>query len=542
MKNSSLKPNLSSLLKIWPFLLASFFAVLINFFEGWLFLNPQGYFLAVLQGRETVHLFAGVLTTFFSFCFLVFYFWLSLRVKQQYRFLFLILFAIPVLVEFSYWKTFHRPFSMIDMETALTSPPQLWNTSFFLFFNALGLIPVAGYALYLFIPGSTRGPRPIFLALAMVVCAVVNTGIECSALPTNWGTSLLQFYKTAVQWGLTDFESTKRSVVPNISTSIPGNNILLIIDESIRSDHLSLNGYERATTPFLVNLQNTTGLVTNWGTAVSGATCSPLSNALIISGVRVAEETGSQAENLTRQAPTLFHYARAMGYKTYYLDGQTDYLWNGLTVADLAAVDGWVNTKELGNDQQVDFRAADWIRNQVDRSTGNFIVLNKKGVHFLYEESYPAEETIWGPAPEDYRTQPELVKNVYDNGIRYSVDLFFERLLKDNPGILDNTIILYTSDHGQTLFENGVNWLHCNYTREEASVPLLMIGKLPKPPDTTYPASHSNLFPTILELMGVPVDRHTMDYASSLLSAKSSDADRRFYLSGNGSVMEYFIE
>lgn len=536
------KPDLRSLLKIWPFLLALLFAVLINFYEGAVFLNPQSYFLVTLPGRGTASLFGGVLTTFFSFSFLVFYFWLSLRVRRRYRFLFLILFAIPVLVEFSYWKTFHRPFSVIDMDTGLKSQPHLWSTSFSLFFNVLALIPVAAYALFLFIPAAAPGPRPLFLALAMLACAATNLGIQQIGLPANWGTSLLQFYRVAVRWSLADFEPAQRAALPALSTARPANNIVLIIDESIRSDHLSLNGYERATTPFLEELQETTGLVANWGTAVSGATCSPLSNALIISGVRLSEETGSRAEALTRQAPTVFHYARAMGYKTYYLDAQTDYLWNGLSLEDLAAVDGWVNTKQLGTDWQVDLHAAEWIRDKVSSSTGNFIVLNKKGVHFLYEESYPPEEAVWGPAPQDYHTQPERVDNVYDNGIRYNVNSFFERLLKDSPALLENTVILYTSDHGQTLFENGVDWLHCNYTPPEASVPLLLIGKLERAPDTAYPASHSNILPTLLDLMGVPEDVRAMEYAPSLLSATRGDVGRRFYLSGNGSLMEYPIE
>ena len=60
---------------------------------------------------------------------------------------------------------------------------------------------------------------------------------------------------------------------------------MLIIDESIRPDHLSLNGYKRATTPYLEELARQPGLVHNWGAAASGATCSQLSNALMITGV-----------------------------------------------------------------------------------------------------------------------------------------------------------------------------------------------------------------------------------------------------------------
>ncbi|MCZ2123651.1 MAG: sulfatase-like hydrolase/transferase [Anaerolineales bacterium] len=81
------------------------------------------------------------------------------------------------------------------------------------------------------------------------------------------------------------------------------------------------------------------------------------------------------------------------------------------------------------------------------------------------------------------------------------------RRLLSNLHILKNTVFLYTSDHGQTLFENNATWLHCNYTTMEATVPLLMIGKdLPLVATKNFLASHSNIFPTLLDLMEVPLN------------------------------------
>ena len=66
---------------------------------------------------------------------------------------------------------------------------------------------------------------------------------------------------------------------------LPKNNIVLVIDESIRGDHLSVNGYKRETTPFLDALSQEDSFY-NWGLAVAGATCSHPSNSLILTGVR----------------------------------------------------------------------------------------------------------------------------------------------------------------------------------------------------------------------------------------------------------------
>lgn len=521
------------------FFLALLFAFFIHFFEETMFLHPQSYILTLVLDRGGVNLVTGLVTTMTSFFLLVGFFWISLRIDRRYRPVFAMIFAIPALVEFSYWKAFHRPFSVIDMQTAMMSPLQLWNAATGIFFNRLALIPITANLLFLFLPGKLPGPRRRFLLLGMVACIGINYVFSMNRLVTNWGVSLPRFYQTTLEWAVSGFQQIKREEVPFASGEKPTNNIILIIDESIRSDHLSLNDYQRPTTPYLELLAGSGNLLHNWGVAASGATCSPLSNALLITGVQISPQSTENPSILTQQYPTIFQYAYAAGYQTYYLDGQTDYLWNGLNAQDLKFVTGWLNTRQFGNDLEVDQRAAEWIHAQVIRSTGNFIVLNKKGVHFLYEDSYPKDQAIWEPIPTNYRTQPERVKNAYDNGIHYNVDSFFKKLLPNGEEDLENAIYLYTSDHGQTLFEGGIDWLHCNYTIQEASVPLLILGKLPHEVDTAYPAGHSNLFATLLDLMNIPDEARLHAYAPSLLRARAADRSDRYYYSGDGQKMNF---
>ncbi|MCC7190875.1 MAG: sulfatase-like hydrolase/transferase [Anaerolineales bacterium] len=308
-----------------------------------------------------------------------------------------------------------------------------------------------------------------------------------------------------------------------------------MIDESIRGDHLSVNGYARATTPVLDELLRHSDSIRNWGLAVAGATCSYPSNALILTGVR----PGVDEFGMVETHPTVFQYAKAMGYETVYMDAQTNTFWNGLTPDDLEYIDVWIKAKDLGDDIQSDFRAADWIVERTMNDTGNFIVLNKRGVHFLYENSYPAGFELWGPVPGEYTSQPELVTNPYDNGVMYNVNAFFERLLAD-PQILTDTTILYTSDHGQTLFENGVSWLHCNDTPMEATIPLLMLGRnLPASSDENFLASHSNIMPTLLDLMDVPDKFRVYPYAPSLFSPAFDAAGGRWFFDGSLRLIEF---
>jgi arylsulfatase A-like enzyme len=108
-----------------------------------------------------------------------------------------------------------------------------------------------------------------------------------------------------------------------------------------------------------------------------------------------------------------------------------------------------------------------------------------------------------------------------------------------NRNILEDTIILYTSDHGQTLFENQASWLHCNYTPQEATVPLILIGKNVPPVDPLYPASHSNILPTLLDLMGLPADQRIHPYAPSLFSGTMELRTNRFFFDGSLRLIEF---
>jgi glucan phosphoethanolaminetransferase (alkaline phosphatase superfamily) len=60
--------------------------------------------------------------------------------------------------------------------------------------------------------------------------------------------------------------------------------VVIILDESIRGDHLSINGYERKTTPFLEQLQEQHKLF-SWGIAVSASTGSRFTYESLITGL-----------------------------------------------------------------------------------------------------------------------------------------------------------------------------------------------------------------------------------------------------------------
>lgn len=510
-----------------PFIGSVLFVLSLYLLEEWLFGFPQERFIEFAagffsqQGKLIVYL-----STTGSLALSFFFVWAALKSSRGFQILYILLFTLSSLVQYGYWKALGRFILSPDLRIAAATPLDDWEGARALFFDWRFVLPVIGFVVLLFVCSERQNWRSSLVKFGALFFSIVvlNFWYTFTDDPLNLGISLPSFYQTIARFALDEILPTKREMLSFQQPGAPQNNIVLVIDESIRGDHLGINGYGRDTVPFLSSLAAREGFH-NFGLAVAGATCSYPSNALLLTGVRPGFEVFERSTTY----PTIFQYAKAMGYRTYYMDAQANSFWNGLTDSDVPFIDVWLKAADFGHDLESDFRAADRIAQIVSEGEGNFIVLNKRGVHFLYETSYPSNAAVWLPLPDDYPSHPELVPNSYDNGILYNVNTFFERLLA-NPQILKNTAILYTSDHGQTLFENHVSWLHCNYTPQEATVPLILLGRDLPAISNNYTASHSNIFPTLLDLMGVPRKERLHSYAPSLFAkAEEIDPDRFFF-------------
>lgn len=135
-----------------------------------------------------------------------------------------------------------------------------------------------------------------------------------------------------------------------------------------------------------------------------------------------------------------------------------------------------------------------------------------------------------GRQPDEFLSQEDAayIATLYDRGIRYTDDevgKFIAHLRQ--LGVLDNTIVMVTSDHGEELFQHH-QLKHVQYYDEVLKVPLIIRYPEKLSPGTKISAlSRSvDLAPTLLDLAGLP---HRFDQFQGVSLVAKSDSQRVLY-------------
>ncbi|MGI9035060.1 MAG: sulfatase-like hydrolase/transferase [Pyrinomonadaceae bacterium] len=478
-----------------------------------------------------------------------------LSVSIFYKVPLFFIYVLAFFAEYGYQKGLGRFSEMLDIESVFRTNDDQKTAALLTYLNFAALVPCA-FLLWLLIFTKKKKPAGYKLFASTILLAFaffagnfyfnddsMNQKTPSSSLNAFFNTNLDFFVFNQSPSGLaaklSGFEPVRRQVQqPNLPADYrPANNVIFVIDESVRGDHLSLNGYSRATTPFLEKLAAEHKL-SNFGIATASSTATYFSHNAIMTGLR-PENCPDKSKFKITTYPTFYQYAKAMKYETYYFDAQMKSLWSSID-DDKKYFDHWEGVNEIKQNGEVpgyeyDNVLAKKVNKIIASSTGNFIVIAKRGSHISYQYNFPESAEFWKPS---YTTNevfgipppdklPEVI-NAYDNSIKYNLDSFFKSLSGDDAGIPANTVIIYTSDHGQTLYADG-KASHGGMTKNEAAVPLFIISQDNLKIDTAYKASHQNIFPTILDLLGYPQEMREGSFAPSLLKVKSADSKPRFF-------------
>ena len=231
--------------------------------------------------------------------------------------------------------------------------------------------------------------------------------------------------------------------------------IILVVGESARADHFSLNGYSRETNPLLAK-EDVISLssVTSCGTSTAYSVPCMFS---IFGREQYSESKAQSTENLL----DVLHHA---GIKVLWRENNSDS--QGVAVR----VD-YQDFKSHAVNPLCDIECRDegmlvGLQEQIDRKKDGdiLIVLHQMGNHGpAYYKRYPAAFEKFKPVcltNQFSECTNEEISNAYDNAILYT-DYFLSQvitLLKQNDGHFE-TAMVYMSDHGESLGEYGV-YLH----------------------------------------------------------------------------------
>ena len=470
--------------------------------------------------------------------------WSALTSSRRWQPVYFALFTAATFVEFGYARATGALLNAHDIEVALENT-KYWSAMAGAFWNWWAAVPCAVVLAALALSAPRPGRHGLrFLAVLALTAAVHSSyalsgylhhaqdvGMSSGApVPTGafqgFGRAVVMFAWNRV---VSRVDYHLRDPVAYAAATIPQRHIVLVIDESISAGHLSLDGYSRPTTPWLDELQRK-GAITNWGVVSSATNNSNGSVLSILTGVDELPDT----QRRTLKRPTLFQYAKAMKYQTHLFDGEAKARRFGLSWEDLKYVDDFRAAAAFGDDPDADFRIAREVNRCLEQPAGQFVVVLKRGNHYPHKMNYPPGRGEWHPSSDESvreGAETTVLTNTYDNGIRYNVDGFFRALLRAD-GSLPRTTVLYTSDHGEVVGDEGTEPLARTLAWGLVAVPLLMAGDVRPDVDTGYHASHHNLFPTVLDLLAVPDSARVGASRRSLLSARASDRDPRLVLGG----------
>ena len=285
-------------------------------------------------------------------------------------------------------------------------------------------------------------------------------------------------------------------------------NVLIVLIDTLRQDHLGCYGYPRNTSPHIDALREDGVL---FAQAVPQSSWTRPSVASLLTCCYPSTHGASDRDSVMRTGmPTLAEALRAAGYETHaFMSNPTCMPVWGIG----NEFDRVLDTVETELPNSDDRKTINAVIATLRYAAGRpwFFYLHLMGPHKPYAAFGPYgtmfESPVLEGTEEERRVQQLL--DAYDGEIAYT-DAQIGRLTAElrTLGLYEDTLIVLLSDHGEQFYEHGA-WGHGESLHlEELSIPLLM-----KLPDSAHArARYEPLVevvgggPTVLEALGVPMD------------------------------------
>lgn len=337
-----------------------------------------------------------------------------------------------------------------------------------------------------------------------------------------------------------------------IDAQCPDCNVILLSVDSLRADHVGAYGYERDTTPYFDEIAKNGALFENY---FSTSFLTPVSEMSVHTGMYpTAHQTTNFDTVLPEDITTLAQYFKQKGYATSALLSSPEFEINPALKKSFSR--GFERYEYLQEVQRA-FPTREQVKKEADTFFDKkfFWWIGVGGVHWPYGEQGPnvfADETYhgvfrgkhldWWSAfqyiyegvfyPEKVPVGDADIQHVidqYDNGVR-AFDEFLKEFIGElaRRNILDRTIVVIQSEHGEDLHEHGY-FAHYDILDTQTHTPLLvLLPHVKKGCRVASLVSSVDVFPTFLELLGQsPLDQFQGKSVASIMNGSEKDGARQ---------------
>ena len=311
------------------------------------------------------------------------------------------------------------------------------------------------------------GSLAMLVTLVVIVICIVSSSAQYASFfrehkPLRYYTNPIYPIYSAINYVSKSFISKREHSFIEVATFAevrqqPGHKelIIMIVGETARIDHFSLNGYARQTNPMLQQL----------GNVISYTNISSCGTSTAISVPCMFSNFGQQDFDVDESYYTenVLDIIQKSGVSVLWRDNNSDSKGVALRVPfeDFRTS----KTNPECDDECRDTGMLSGLQEYIEKQPGDIlIVLHQMGSHGpAYYKRYPKEFERFTPVCASAElascTQQEIV-NAYDNTILYT-DYFLSKvieLLTANEDKYEASMI-YVSDHGESLGESGA-YLH----------------------------------------------------------------------------------
>ncbi len=301
---------------------------------------------------------------------------------------------------------------------------------------------------------------------------------------------------------------------------MPPRNLLMILVDTLRADHLGVYGYGRNTSPHVDALARD---AVRFERAYAAAPWTAPSVASMITGLYpTAHLVRTIASPASMGLHTLAEILRGRGFATA---GVVSHVVIGGEMGFDQGFERYLQSEARGHDhvssEAVSRQAAELLAELAGQERPFFLFVHFFDPHFNYrrhpEVGFAAERggrldgtqsitELRDRSGELTPAEIAFLRDLYDDEIGFT-DAAIGRLLDAlrERGLYDDTLILLTADHGEELLERG--WLGHTRTLYEELLRVPLIIRDPASRDSprvvSEPVSLVGTVPTLLELMGV---------------------------------------